>query len=360
MTEVPSILLRTGAGQKSEVSKSSSLRSAFLHAPSSLLLALTALLFALYSPTEAQPGKIYRVGYLDSSSLSGSGPFLEVFRQRLRDLGWVEGKNIAFEYRFGEGKGFERLKELATELVQIKVDLIVARATNGSQAAKQATSTIPIVMVGSGDPIAAGIIKSFARPGGNITGISGLSHELITKRLEVLKDVVPNLNLLGVLSVGRGGSVGTDRQIKELELAAQALQVKLLYLIGKHDPKELENAFETWVRKRVQAFVPTGSPGFFVERKRIADLAAKHRLPAVYHAKEFVDAGGLMSYGIDYPDQYRRAAYFVDRILKGSKPADLPVEHPMKFEFIINLKAAKQIGLTIPVRVLERANQVIK
>jgi putative ABC transport system substrate-binding protein len=333
-------------------------KSAFRNLKFAILVG--AMLFALCVSAEAQPAKIYRIGYLDSSSLSGAAPFLEVFRQRLRELGWVEGKNIAFEYRFGEGKGFERLKELAAELVQIKVDLIVARATNGSQAAKQATSTIPIVMVSGGDPLGAGLIKSFAQPGGNITGISSLTHELITKRLEVLKDVVPNLTLLGVLTVGTGVSVGTDRQIQELEPAAKALQVKLLYLVAKHDPKELENAFETAVRKRVQALIPTGGPGIFVVRKRVAELAAKHRLPTLYHAKEFVDAGGLMSYGIDYPAQYRRAAYFVDKILKGSKPADLPAELPTKFEFIINLKAAKQIGLTIPVRVLERANQVIR
>jgi putative tryptophan/tyrosine transport system substrate-binding protein len=328
----------------------------------SLFWLLTTVWLTTASSSEAQPAKIYRIGYLDTSSLSGTAPFLDVFRQRPRELGWVEGKNIAFEYRFGEAQGFGRLKELAAELVKIKVDLIVARATNGSQAAKQATSTIPIVMVSGGDPLGAGLIKSFAQPGGNITGISSLSHELITKRLEVLKDVVPNLALMGVLIVGRGPSVsvGTDRQIKELEPAAQALQVKLLYLTAKHDPKELENAFETAMRKRVQALNPTGSPGGFVARKQIAELAAKHRLPAIYNAKEFVDAGGLMSYGIDYPDQYRRAAYFVDKILKGSKPADLPVELPTKFEFIINLKAAKEIGLTIPVRVLERANQVIR
>jgi len=322
---------------------------------------LTSLnLLSVHHLAEAQPAKIYRIGYLDSSSLSGTAPFLETFRQRLRELGWVEGKNIAFEHRFGDGKGSERLKELAAELVQIKVDLIVARATSGSQAAQQATSTIPIVMVSSGDPVGAGIIKSFARPGGNITGISGLSHELITKRLEVLKDVVPKLTVLGVLNLG-SGSVGRDRQIKELEPAAQSLKVKLLYLEGKgQGEKGLENAFQTAMQKRVDAFTPISGPGTLAARKRIVELAAKHRLPAVYYAKEFVDAGGLMSYGTDYPDQYRRAAYFVDKILKGSKPADLPAELPTKFELVINLKTAKQIGLTIPPNVLARANKVIK
>ena len=292
-----------------------------------------------------QTGRIFRIGYLDGSSFSPTASFLEVFRERLSEAGWVEGKNIAFEYRFGEGKGFERLKELAAELVQIKVDVIVARGTSGGLAAKQATSTIPIVMTSGGDPVSAGIIKSLAQPGGNITGISTLSPELITKRLEVIKDVVPKLTLLGVLTVGEFGNVGGKRQIKELAPAAEALQVKLLYLAAKREPKGLEGAFETAKRKRVDAIIPTSNPSAFAERKPIVELAAKHRLPAIYPTREFVDEGGLMSYGIDYPDQYRRAAYFVDKILKGSKPADLPVELPTKFEFVINLKAAKQIGL---------------
>jgi putative tryptophan/tyrosine transport system substrate-binding protein len=324
-------------------------------------LALCATLFKLWSLAQAQPAKIYRIGYLDSSSLSGAAPFLEVFRQRLRELGWVEGKNIAFEYRFGEGKGDERVKELATELVQIKVNVIVTRATDGALAAKEATSSIPIVMVSGGDPVGVGIIKSLAQPGGNITGISTLSHELITKRLEVLKDVVPKLMLLGVLITGEGTSVGAKRQIKELEPAAEALKVKLEYLMGiRNEPNGLLNAFETAKQKRVGAITTLGGPGYFVMAKRIVEMSNKYRLPAIYNAKEFVDVGGLMSYGIDYPDQYRRAAYFVDKILKGSKPAHLPAELPTKFEFIINLKAAKQIGLTIPPNVLARADKVIK
>jgi ABC-type uncharacterized transport system substrate-binding protein len=226
-------------------------------------------------------------------------------------------------------------------------------------AAKEATSTIPIVMTGGGDPVGAGIIKSLARPGGNITGVSTLSPELITKRLELLKDVVSKLTRLGVLTMGERGYVGTERQIKELEPAAQSLRVKLLYLEGK-DEKGLEKAFETAVRERADAITPLSGPPAFVERKRIVELAARHRIPAVYPSDEFVEAGGLMSYGIDYPDQYRRAAYFVDRILKGTKPAELPVELPKKFEFVINFKAAKQIGLTIPPNVLARADRVIK
>ena len=317
------------------------------------------LLLALGFQAEAQPAKVYRIGYLDITSFSAAAPLLEAFRQRLRELGWVEGKNIAFEHRFGEGKEVERLKELAAELVKIKVDVIVARATSGALAAKDATSTIPIVMTSGGDPVGAGIIKSLAHPGGNITGVSSMSPELITKRLEVLKDIVPKLTLMGVL-IEEGRAVGTKRQIKELETAAQSLQIKLLYVEDKGTPKDLENAFETAMRKRVDAITPISSPSTFAERKRIVELAAKHRLPAIYPAKELVEEGGLMSYGIDFPDQYRRAAIYVDKILKGAKPGDLPVEQPTKFEFVINLKAARQIGLTIPPNVLAQADKVIK
>jgi len=321
--------------------------------------ALSTMLFALCSPAGAQPVKIYRIGYLNSSSFSGNAHLLDAFRQRLRELEWVEGKNIAFEYRFAEGKGTERLKELAAELVRMKVDVIVARATSGSMAAKEATLTIPIVMTGGGDPVGAGIIKSLARPGGNITGVSTLSPELITKRLELLKDVVSKLSRLGVLIVGDRADVGTVRQIKELEPAAQSMKVKTLYAESRGE-KDLEKAFESWMRERVDAVMPTSGPPALAERKRIVALAAKHRIPAAYPSDEFVEAGGFMSYGIDYRDQYRRAAYFVDRILRGTKPADLPVELPKKFEFIINLKTAKELGLTIPPNVLARADKVIK
>jgi len=309
---------------------------------------------------EAQPAKIYRIGYLGTSSLSGAAPSLERFRQRLRELGWVEGKNIAFEYRFAEGKGDERLKELAAELVHLKVDIIVARATTGALAAKQATSTIPIVMWNIGDPVGAGIVKSLAQPGGNITGVSTLAPELITKRLEILKDVVPKLKLMGVLIMRGRGRAGGERQIKELEPAAQYLQVELTCLDAKLEPKGLDDAFESAKRKRVDAFTPLGSPLAFAERKRIVAVAVKHRLPGIYSDREFVDDGGLMSYGRNGPDQDHRVAYFVDRILRGSKPADLPVEQPMRFEFVVNLKAAKQIGLTIPPNVLVRADKVIR
>jgi putative ABC transport system substrate-binding protein len=215
-------------------------------------------------------------------------------------------------------------------------------------------------MTSGGDPVGAGIVNSLAHPGGNITGISSLSPELNTKRLEVIKDVVRKLTLVGILLDGDGSSVGMKRQIKEIEPAAQALRVKLAYIEAKRDPKGLENAFETARRKRVDAIIPIGGSNFLAAGKRIVELAAKHGLPTIYESREFVDDGGLMSYGIDFFDQYRRAAYFVDRILRGTKTTDLPVEQPMKFEFVINLKAAKQIGLTIPPEVLARANKVIK
>jgi len=321
-----------------------------------VVIAVAVLVFV--HRAEAQPAKVYRIGFLDSSSLSGAR--WEPLRQRLRELGWIEGKNIAFEYRFGEEKGFERLTELAADLVQLKVDVIVARATNDALAAKQSTSSIPIVMASGGDPVAAGLVNSLAHPGGNITGVTSLSPELNTKRLEILKDAVSKPILVGVLFLEATTGVGVKRQIKELDPAAEALKLKLVYLEAKQESKGLENAFETAKRKKVAALLTLNQPSLFAVANRIVDLSSKHRLPAIYVSREFVDEGGLMSYGINYPEQYRRAAYFVDRILRGTKPADLPVEQPMKFEFIINLKAAKQIGLTIPPEVLARANKVIR
>jgi len=325
-----------------------------------LRFVLGSLLFALCTSAHAQqPGKIFRIGYLNSGSFSGNAHLLEAFRQRLRELEWIEGKNISFEYRFADGKGSDRVKELADELVRLKVDVIVASATTGSLAAQAATSTIPTVMTSGGDPVGAGLVKSLARPGGNITGVSTLSPELITKRLALLKDVVPKLRRLGILIVGERKDVGPARQIKELEPAAQSMRVSLLYLECKGE-KDLEKAFESVTRERIDALMPTSGPPALTERKRIAELAVKYRIPAAYPSDEFVKAGGLMSYGVDDSDQYRRAATYVDKILKGAKPADLPVEQPKKFEFVINLNAAKQIGLTIPPNVLARADKVIK
>jgi ABC-type uncharacterized transport system substrate-binding protein len=323
-----------------------------------ILLALCSLLLAPCSVVEAQqPGKIFRIGFLDVSTASGSAVLVEAFRQELNKLGWIEGKNITIEYRFAEQKR-ERVPELAADLVRLKVDLIVASGTPPATAAKKATAAIPIVMMNVGDPVGAGLIASLARPGGNVTGLSALTPELNSKRLEVLKDAVPKLVRVGYLRLRPPG--GLDLQLKEIRPAALALKLKLEEIETQPDPKGLESAFQTAKQKQVGAIMTTASPRFFAERKRIVELAGKYRLPAIYHQKEFVDEGGLMSYGVDYIDLYRRAAVYVDKILKGAKPADLPVQQATKFEFVINLKAAKQIGLTLSPEFLSRANQVIK
>jgi putative ABC transport system substrate-binding protein len=320
---------------------------------------LATVLLTTAPPAEAQQsGKIFRIGYLDGSTASGMAGLLDAFRQEMRKLGWIEGKNFTIEYRFAELKR-ERVPELAADLVRLKVDLIVASEPSPALAAKSVTTTIPIVMTNVGDPVVAGLVASLARPGGNVTGLSTLGPELNTKRLEVLKDVIPKLARVGLLWPA-GGRPTTVLQLKELRAAATALKLKLEEIETQLDPKGLESAFQTAKQKQINAIMTTTNRRFFVERKRIVEFAAKHQLPAIYFQKDFVDEGGLMSYGADFDDLYRRAAHYVDKILKGTKPADLPVERPTKFEFIINLKAAKQIGLTIPVRVLERANQVIK
>jgi putative ABC transport system substrate-binding protein len=303
-----------------------------------------------------QQGKVFRIGFLDPSTASGSAVLVDAFRQELSKLGWIEGKNFTIEYRFAENKGQDRLPELAGDLVRLKVDLIVCGDTPASLAAKKATTTIPIVMASVADPVGSGLVASLARPGNNITGFSNLADELNTKRLELLLDAVPKLVRVGILKpVG-----GSERQLKQLRPATQALKLKLEEIETHRDPKGLESAFQTAKQKQVTAIMTTVGRSFFAERKRIVELAVKYRLPAVYFQKEFVDEGGLMSYGVDYDDLFRRAAVYVDKILKGAKPADLPVQQATKFEFVINLKAAKQIGLTIPVRVLERANRVMK
>jgi len=322
-------------------------------------LSLGLVLFGLSPFVHAQQtGKIFRIGYLDPSDALGSAVFMDVFRQELGRLGWNEGKNFTIDYRFLEQK-LERAPELMGELLGLKVDLIVVTGTVPASAAKHATSIVPIVMANVGDPVGAGLVASLARPGGNVTGLSGLSPELNTKRLEILKDALPKLARVGLLTL-TGASIATDLQLKELRDAALALKLKLEEIDTQADPKGLDSAFQTAKQKQASAIMTTASPRFFTERKRIVELAGKYRLPAMYFQKEFVDEGGLMSYGVDYDELYRQAAHYVDKILKGAKPADLPVEQPIKFEFIINLKAAKQIGLTIPPNVLARADKVIK
>ena len=302
-----------------------------------------------------QTGKVFRIGFLDGSTASGMAGLLEAFRQELSKLGWIEGKNITIEYRFAEQKP-ERLPELAADLLRLRVDLITVTGGPQALAAKKATTIIPIVMVSTADPVAAGLVASLARPGGNVTGFSGLSDELNTKRLEILKDAVPKLDRVGLLRPA-GGS---DRQPKEIRAAATALKLKLEEIKTQRDPKGLESAFQTAKQKHVDAIMTTSATTFFAERKRIVELAGKYRLPAIYYQQEFVDEGGLMSYGVDFDDLYRGAAVYVDKILKGAKPADLPVQQATKFEFVINLKAAKQIGLTLSPEFLSRANRVIK
>jgi ABC-type uncharacterized transport system substrate-binding protein len=349
--------MRTGRGQqgpRKDFSRSKA--SALVPQHSVLTLALCAMLFAVCSSASAQqPAKVFRIGFLDNSTASGIAVLSEAFRQELSKLGWIEGKNITIEYRFSEQKP-ERLPELAADLVHLKVDLIVVTGTPQALAAKGATTTIPIVMAVAGDPMGSGLVTNLARPGGNVTGFSNLSFELNTKRLEVLKDAVPKLARVGLLRI----STASDLQMKQLRAAAVALKLKLEEIETQADAKSLESAFKTEKEKQVGAIMTTVGSPFFAARKRLVELAVKYRLPAIYFQKEFVDEGGLMSYGADYVDLYRRAAGYVDKILKGAKPADLPVQQATKFEFIINLKAAKQIGLTIPPRVLERANQVIR
>ncbi len=260
---------------------------------------------------------------------------------------------------FAEEKN-ERLPDLAADLVRLKVDVIVVTGGNPALAAKKATTTIPIVMTGIVNPVVLGLVASLARPGGNVTGLANLSTELNSKRLEILKDAIPKLARVGLLRRPAGDSALTDLQLKELRPAAVALKLKLDEIETQADVKSLEGAFKTAKQKQVNAIMTSATRPFFAERMRIVELAGKYRLAAIYFQKEFVDEGGLMSYGADFDDLYRRAAVYVDKILKGAKPADLPVQQATKFEFVINLKAAKQIGLTIPVRVLERANKVIK
>jgi len=316
---------------------------------------VAAMLVLVHLAQAQQAGKIFRIGFLDNSTASSIAGLVEAFRQELSKLGWIEGKNFTVDYRFGEQKN-ERLPELVADLVRLKVDLIVVSGEPPALAAKKATTTIPIVMATAGDPVAGGLVASLARPGGNVTGLSSLVPELNSKRLEILKDAVPKLARVGFLQQAGG----TQGRLKELRPAALALKLKLEGIETQLGPKGLESAFQTAKQKQVGAIMTMATRPFFAERKRIVELAGKYRLPAIYYQKEFVDEGGLMSYGTDLTDLYRRAAVYVDKILKGAKPADLPVQQATKFEFVIYLTAAKQIGLTISPDLLARANQVIK
>src|SRR5713226_79032 len=320
-------------------------------------LALGALLLALSFQAEAQqPAKIPRIGYLAGASPSSISDRIEASRQGLRELGYVEGKNIVIELRSAEGKA-DRLPSLAAELVRLKVDIIVTAGPQSTRAAKEATSTIPIVMGFDIDPVGNGFVASLARPGGNITGLSTLAPEISGKQLELLKEIVPKLSRVAVF--GTSTRPGNAQALREVELAAGALGVQLQYLEVR-DPKDIETAFQEARKGRADAVLVSALPILASQRTQIADLAVKNRLPAAYGQPEYLDAGGLMFYGASITEMFHRAATYVDKILKGTKPADLPVEQPMKFELVINLKTAKQIGLTIPQSVLYRADKVIK
>ena len=320
------------------------------------ILFVVVLLAVAVTAQAQQPTKVPRIGFQFDSPLSAVAARVEGFRQGLRELGYVEGKNIIIEWRSAEGKP-ERRDEIAADWARLKVDIIVTGGPTSTSAAKEATTTIPIVMAFDNDPVGNGFVASLARPGGNITGLATLSPELSGKRLELLKEILPKLSRVAVLRTST--TPGTAQELKEAELAAGAFGVKLQYL-DVRDPKDIETAFRAAGKGRADSVLVLTSPVINPYRKEIAELAVKSRLPAIYNSPEFVEAGGLVSYAANSNDSFRRAATYVDKILKGAKPADLPVEQPKKFELIINLKAAKQIGLTIPPNVLARADRVIQ
>jgi putative tryptophan/tyrosine transport system substrate-binding protein len=310
----------------------------------------------LRSAQAQQPKKIPRIGFLIGTFPSTNAARIDAFREGLRELGYVEGKNVVIEWRWAEGK-FDRLPALAAELVRLKVDIIVTNGPVLTRPAKEATSMIPIVMGFDNDPVGNGFVASLARPGGNITGLSNQAPEISGKQLELLKEIVPSLSRMAVF--GNSNEPANPQSLREVELAAGAFRMKLQYM-DVPNPKDVETAFRAASKGRADAVLMLGNGILNPYRAQIAELASKNRLPAIYNSIEWVEAGGLTSYGASIPDLLRRAATYVDKILKGAKPAELPVEQPTKFEFIVNLKAAKQIGLTIPPNVLARADKVIK
>jgi putative ABC transport system substrate-binding protein len=316
-----------------------------------------AMLFALCFPAHAQePTKVPRLAYIAGSFPSAVSTRVDAFRQRLRELGYVEGKTIAIDYRYAEGK-LERLPALLDEVVRLKADIILSAGPAVTRPAKQATKTIPIVMLQDDDPVGNGFVASLARPGGNITGLSSLAPEISGKRMELLKEIIPQLSRVAVL--GTSTQPGNAQGLRETELAAAAYKIHVQYqdVQGLSDIVPVFRAVSQW---KAEAVLILGGPVLNSNRTQVVELAVKNRLPATYNVPDFVEVGGLMNYGVSFADLYRRAATYVDKILKGAKPADLPIEQPTKFELVINLKAAKQIGLTIPPNVLARADRVIK
>ena len=316
-----------------------------------------ALLLLLCATAEAQdPGKVYRIGFLNAGSASSVSGRIAAFRGELTKLGYVDGKNLFIEARYGEGKT-DRMPALAAELVQLKVDVIVTTGPTDTRAAKEATRALPIVMAQDSDPVGSGFVASLARPGGNITGLSTLSPEVSGKQLELLKEVAPKLSRVAV--VGNSTEPGNAETVRETQLASEAIALNIQYL-DVREAAELANAFAKIAKDRAEAVIVLRNPVGGARRKQIIDLIIGSRLIGMHVSGDWVESGGLMSYSLDVLDNYRRAANYVNRILKGAKPADLPVEQPTKFELVINLKTAKQIGLTIPPNVLARADRVIR
>jgi putative ABC transport system substrate-binding protein len=321
-------------------------------------LLLTLALGFLMTPfaADAQPaGRVVRISIL-AAALGSSSPLFEAFRQGMRELGWIEGQNIIFESRFAEGRN-DRLPKLAAELVQLPADVIVTDSTAAAQAAKNATETIPIVMATIADPLRSGLVASLAHPGRNVTGLTLLAQDLDGKRLELLKEAVPTLARVAVLL--NAANPGSVHSLSDTQKAAQTLGLQL-QILQVRGPDEFEGAFAAATTEHADGLIQLSDAMLFQNRARLVDLAAKHRLPAIYEVKGFAEVGGLMSYGPNIPDQYRRAATYVDKILKGAKPADLPVEQPMKFELVINLKTAQALGLTIPPMLLFQADEIIR
>ena len=304
----------------------------------------------------AQQGKVWRIGFLETVGAVQNAPNMDAFRQGMRKHRYIEGQNFTIEYRSADGRS-ERYPVLAAELVRLNVDLIVTRATPAVIAAKNATATIPIVMAASGDPVGTGAVASLARPGGNVTGMSGFTSVLLAKRVEILREAVPGIKRVGL--VHNMSNQVAPRQWEELKAAAPILKIEPL-LFDLRSPDDLPRVFEAAVAQRASAIVVGNDTAIITKLAQFVELAARHRLPATYLARQFVDAGGLMMYGVNYPDLYRRAATFVDKIFKGAKPAELPIEEPVKFDLIVNLKAAKALGLVISETFLTRADEVIE
>ena len=315
-----------------------------------------SLLAAPLAAETQQAGKVYRIGVLEPTSMALNAANLDAFRKGLRELGYVEGRNMMIEYRSADGRS-ERFPDLAAELVRLKVDVILTRGTPAVMAAKNATGTIPVVMAASGDPVLSGVVSSLARPGGNVTGLSAVVVEVSGKRLELIREVAPGVSRVAALF--NMSNPNDALQWKETETAAPTLRVQL-QLLDVRKPGDFAGAFDAAVKGRAGALFVGLDALTWANHRPIVELAAKHRLPAIYGGREFVNAGGLIAYGVSYPHLYRRAASYVDKILKGAKPADLPIEQPTKFELVINLKTAKALGLTIPQSLLGRADEVIQ